>query len=408
MRNRNVFILTITQALASTAGPLVTLVGGIVGAELAPNPAWATLPITIMILGVAVCTIPAAMLMKRVGRKRGFIIAMCLASVATLGTTYALHLSSFPLFCLGMVFIGATNSFVGQFRFAAAESVEPRFASRAVSMIMFGGIIAGFLGPEIGKRTRDLLPLGAYTGAFFTLALLYLVVAGLLALLHPIVPKAQAAEGEERPLSRIILQPTYLVAVLAGMVAYGVMSFIMTATPISMHVHDGFTLDATTTVIQSHVIAMFVPSLFAGLLIERLGAPRVMLVGVLALSICVAIATLNHQWLNYWSALVLLGVGWNFLYMGGTILLTRTYRVRERFKAQAFNDFSVFGVQALASLTAGAAIHAMRWDRLVLLPIPILGLMALAVLLVARRRAPVAQSSLPAAEGPAPRPDGRA
>ena len=384
MGYRNVAILGVSQALAGAAVPLITLIGGVVWTEIAPSPKFATVPQALIVVGVALCTFPAAFVMKRVGRRAGFMGATALAILNALIAAYALHIRSFPLFCLCMVFIGATGSFVNQFRFAAIESVDANRTSRAVSLVLLGGIAGGFLGPEIGRRTRDLLPFGHYTGSFVCLALIYLLVVCLLSFLRLPGVKAQegGATGAERPLSAIVRQPVYLVALLAGVCGYGVMTFLMTATPIAMHVHDGFSMDATAVVIQSHVFAMFVPSLFAGLLIERFGAPKIMMVGVGAMATCVALAAASHQYMNYWGALVLLGVGWNFLYVGGTILLTRTYQPAELFKAQAANDFTVFGIQATASLTAGTIIQALDWSRMVLLVLPLLAVMLVALIVV--------------------------
>ena len=383
MRYRNVVVLGMSQALSGAAAPMITLIGGVVGTQIAPSPKFATVPQSLIVAGTALCTIPAALIMKRVGRRTGFMGATTLASLNALLAAYALHIRSFPLFCLSMLLIGATGSFVNQFRFAAAESVDASRTGRAVSLMLLGGIVGGFLGPEIGRRTINLLPYGAYTGSFVSLALLYVLVLCLLSFLRLPSLKAQAAVGgEERPLGVIVRQPTYLVALGAGVIGYGVMTFLMTATPIAMHVHDGYTMDATATIIQSHVMAMFIPSLFAGLLMERFGAPRVMMAGVGALAGCVALAASGHLYMDYWFALVLLGVGWNFLYVGGTILLTRTYRPKERFKAQATNDFTVFGVQAMASLGAGTVIQMMDWSRMVLLVVPLLIVMFAALLAV--------------------------
>jgi len=383
MGTRNVVILSLSQAFSMCGPPLILLVGGIVGAELAPNPTLATLPLSLGILGLAVSAIPAALIMKRIGRRRGFAASAAWGVLAALLAAYAVANGSFLLFCLAAFMVGMNNAFVQQYRFAAAESVAPNQAGRAVSFVLVGGVAAGILGPEIGKRAKDLLEAGPYVGSFASLALIYLLVFGLALLLRDVAPRADAAQGVERPLRQVVLQPAFLLAMLASCVAYGVMSFIMTATPAQMHVVAGHSLDATTLVIQSHIVAMFLPSLATGLVIERLGVQRVMAVGLAALSATVLLGMASRDFIHYWGALVLLGLGWNFLFIGGTTLLTRSYRPAERFKAQAVNDFTIFGVQAAASISAGAVLFQAGWRVVNLVTLP--ALLALFVALLALR-----------------------
>jgi MFS family permease len=394
---RNVVLLSIATAIGRAGAPMVLLIGGIIGAELAPSPALATLPITITVVGVALFTIPAAMLMKRFGRKSGFIGSSLVTALAALLAAYALGIGSFLLFCTAMVFMGSNMAFVQQYRFAAAESVEPRHVSKAVSFVLLGGVLAGYLGPEIAKRTRDWLDYGLYTGSFVALAVLYIIVIVLLLFLRDVVPQDEGATGGERPLKVVIAQPIYLVAVLAGVISYGVMSFMMTATPISMHKIDGYSLDQTALVIQSHVIAMYLPALFTGFIVARLGVLRVMGVGAVILFACVAIAAVDRTFMHYWGALVFLGLGWNFLFVGGTVLLTRSYRSSERFQAQAVNDFLIFGIQAFASLLAGAVMYYASWRVLSLLNLPFLLLLLVAIAALARYVARPARGGLAAA-----------
>ena len=362
---------------------MVIFLGGIIGADLAPYPSWATLPIALMIIGVALFTIPASLLMKRIGRRLGFMIAIGIAAIASLVAAYAIQTESFVLFCAAILFIGGNTAFVQQYRFAAAESVDSSQAGRAISLVLVGGIMGGYLGPEVAKRAKDLWEFKLYAGSFISLSFLYFLTALLLFFLRDIKPKESDAEGEERPLPVILIQPLYYTAILAGVVGYAVMSLIMTATPISMHIMDGYSLDETAWVIQSHVIAMYLPSLFTGYLVQRFGLFQVMIAGVMLLFFCVGIALPHAHLLHYWGALVLLGVGWNFLFVGGTILLTRNYRPSERFKAQAFNEFTVFGIQALASLSAGTLIYLAGWNWLNMLALPVLAIMLL--LLVIRQ-----------------------
>ena len=321
--------------------------------------------------------------MKQIGRRWGFLTAASIATFAALGVAYAIQTENFVLFCAAIFLIGGNTAFVQQYRFAAAESVDASLAGKAISLVLAGGILGGYLGPEVAKRTKDLWEFKLYAGSFICMSLLYFLNAMLLLFLRDVKQKENIAAGEERPLGAILVQPLYYTAILAGVVGYAVMTLIMTATPISMHIMDGYSLDETAWVIQSHVIAMYFPSLFTGYLVQRFGLLRVMIAGVLLLFVCVGIALQHTHLLHYWGALLLLGVGWNFLFVGGTILLTQNYRPAERFKAQATNDFTVFGIQALASLTAGTLIYLAGWNSLNMLALPVLAIMLL--LLIIRR-----------------------
>jgi len=393
---RNVAILSLSQMFGLTGGVMGVFIGGIIGISLAPTPVLATLPITASIIGVATFTVPASFLMKRIGRKRGFQTAALMAFLAALLAAYAIYLNSFALYCTAMFFIGGNSAFMQQYRFAAVESVEPRISGRAVSIVLLGGVAGGLLGPEIARRTKDLLPYGEYTGSYAALSVIFLVVILLMSFLENIQVTKQAAGGEERPMRQIISQPGFLVAILAGVIAYSVMSLIMTATPISMHSIHGHTLAATGLVIQSHVVAMYLPSLITASIITRMGTLRVMGIGVLSIALCAVLNLIGTQVYNFWSALVLLGIGWNFLFVGGTVLLTRYYLPAERFKAQAFNDFSIFGVQALASLSAGTLIYLTSWTFLNAITLPALAAMILLIVYVSRAApgAPVISPSL--------------
>ena len=380
MNFRNLLLLCFGQALGFTAAPLIIFTGGVTGTALAPSPAWATLPIAAMVVGVALSTIPAAALMKIIGRRLGFIAGSLLAALAALAAAYAIGIHSFWLFCGATLLLGSNLAFVQQYRFAAAESVAPEYAGKAISLVLLGGIVGGFLGPELAKRTKNLLDHGDYAASFACLTLVYIIVAGSLFFLREMRQQDQTAGGHGRPLREIVTQPGYLLAMLGGMVAYGVMSFIMTATPISMHVIDGHSLELTAGVIQSHIVAMYLPALFTGTIIARLGASRVMGLGLFATVACVLLALSGHQPWIYWCALVLLGLGWNFQFLGATVLLTANYRPEERFKAQAVNDFVIFGTQALMSLSAGAVMHRAGWETLNLLTLPFLVAVVLAML----------------------------
>ena len=382
---RNVVILSACQALGSSGLPLVILAGSIVGAALAPASTWATLPMALAVVGSAFFTIPAALVMKRIGRKRSFIIAAIVATAAALVAAFAIAAQSFLIFCTMMVLLGGCTAFVQQYRFAAAESVEHSHVGRAISFVLVGGIVAGFLGPEIGRDARDWLGYGAYSGSFVVLAILYAVSVFLLLFMRDTAARKDDNTGAERPLSKIVVQPTYLAAVFSSAVAFGVMSFVMSSTPLSMHVTDHFSLNNTTLVIQSHIIAMYLPSLFTGFLVERLGTKAMQIIGIILMAAGIVIAASGHTFFNYLTALISIGLGWNFLFVAGTVMLTRSYYPSERFKAQGVNDFAIFTFQALVVLTSGAVFTAANWEVLNLICLPFL-LVMLVLILVTHSR----------------------
>lgn len=368
---------------------MVVFAGGILGAELAPAPVLATLPISFMVLGAALSTVPAALLMRRIGRRKGYMTGAGLGALAALLAAYAAWQSEFAVFCFATGLIGASNAFIQQYRFGAVESVPADQSGQAVAMVLLGGVAAGVLGPLVASSTVDLMPTGHFSGSFLVLAGLFGVVLLLLSLLRHIHIPVEEDTSSERPLRELILQPVYITAMMAGVTAYGVMSFIMTATPLEMHTMHGFSLGETAWVIQSHIIAMYLPSLFSGFLIDRLGLQRMMLLGVGCLLVCVGLGIASRVLLDYWLTLVLLGLGWNFLYVSGTVLLTRSYHPSERFKAQALNDFVIFGIQAITSFSAGTVLFHSNWDVLMMLNLPALLLMLFVIGINQRRFAHV-------------------
>lgn len=382
---RNIPILAFSQALGMSGPPILILLGGIIGADLAPTPALATLPISLLVVGVALFSIPAALLMKKFGRRAGFSSGSLLAAGGSLLAAASIVQGSFYLLCLASLLIGANGAFMQQYRFAAAESAGHRSASRAVSVVLLGGVFAGFFGPRIATLAKDWLPWGEFTGSFFALALIYAGAAVLLLFLKNVLPQEEVVQGPERSIKEIASQPVFMAALLSGAVAYGSMSFIMTATPLHLHHNQHFSLAETSWIIQSHIMAMYLPSLFTGFLMEKLGILRVMLLGIFSMTACVVLAIMGYDLAHYWGALVLLGVGWNFLFVGATVLLTRSYQSQERFKAQASNDFTIFGVQAFSSLSAGTVLYYSNWVILQLGTLPFL-ILVFAVLIGLRRQ----------------------
>lgn len=360
---RTVAVLGTALAFGASTGPLVTLSGGIVGQALAPSPFLATLPVTFLIVGVATSAVPAALLMKWIGRRGGFMTGAALGAAGALVAAAATAMGSFAGFCVATFVMGASGAFAQQYRFAAAESVAAAHAGRAVSLVLVGGIAAGALGPEIGRLGRTWLD-AEFSGAFVIAAI---VQTGVLVLLTAVrVPEPRTEDDTGTPVGTLALlrRPAFALALVASATAYAGMSFIMTATPISMHALDGHSLDDAARVIQSHVVAMYAPSLVTGFLVDWLGVRRMMLAGTLAMLACAATAASSHAVPAYWAGLVLLGVGWNLLFVGGTVQLTRSYQPSERFRAQAVNDLAVFGSQACASLASGAVLFRFGWTAM--------------------------------------------
>ena len=374
--------------MATAGAALVVTIGGIAGTALAPEPALATVPMSLMVVGTATTTVPAALLMRRIGRRWGFVAAAVVAAAASVLAAVALWVESFLLFCAATLLIGGKLAFSQQYRFAAAESVPAAASGRAVSLVLLGAVGGAFLGPELATSPVSVGG-NPFIGSFLALAAVFLVAAALLMLLVDLAPPEDAAgQGARRSLGVIARQPLFVIAVLGGVVGQGVMTFVMTATPISMHVLDGYSLAETAEVIRAHVLAMYVPSLASALLIGWLGSGRLMALGLAAFVVTMVIALQGHAYLHYWVSLVLLGVGWNFLFVGGTSLLVESSRPAERFTAQASNEFCVFGVAALGSLLAGSVVHSAGWEGVLWGSMPLLTAMAagLVWLAVVRRR----------------------
>ena len=367
----NVWILTLAQALMMSVSPIIVFVGGLIGAKLAPVSNMATLPVAAIIIGTAVSVVPVTLVMKKTGRKKAFLFTAIYSVMVSLCISYSVHIGSFYLFCLSVFFIGASVASVMRFRFAAMESVSIELMPSAASSVLLGGIAAAFIGPEIALLGKDIMET-EYTGTFILLAGLFLLSFFVLLTFKNPVVDAIHSNSPQRSLKDISKQPVFWVAILSASIGYMIMSFIMTATPVSMHIMDGHSLNDTKFVIQSHILAMFLPSLVAGWTIRKLGTTKMMMIGLIAYLVCAIIAFSGHQLGNYWVSLVLLGVGWNFLFIGGTTLLPRSYQASERFKVQALNDFTVFGSQAVAALSAGWLVFALGWETILIFTIPII------------------------------------
>lgn len=375
---RQVIILAVAQALFQTASTLVMTVGGLAGARLASTPALATLPIATMFLGTALVTFPASIWMARSGRRPGFVMGALLGVLGGLVAGGGIWLSSLPLLCLGTFLVGAYQAFAQFYRFAASEAATEAFRPRAIALVLGGGIVAAFAGPWLARLGGPLLD-PVYVGSFLLLSLISLLGAGTLLMLQLPASTSQAELGEARSWRTIVTQPTYLVALFGAVTGYGIMILAMAATPLAMVEHHHPLSDAAT-VIQLHVLGMFLPSFFSGSLIAKFGARPVMLTGILILAGHVLTTMTGTGFGSFASALVLLGVGWNFLYVGGTTLLTTTYTPAEKAKAQATNDMTIFAVGLACSFGAGALLNLFGWQRLNLFLLPWLGTAALVLL----------------------------
>ncbi len=349
----------------------VVFVGGLVGKDLAPSEKLSTLPVAMLVVGTACASIPVTLLMRKVGRKLSFISILIFSIAIAITTAVFVYKGSFIGFCTSIFFFGVTSACAMQFRFAAMESVTTDLIPKAASSVLIGGIAAAFLGPEIALIGKDTFSI-PYTGSFILLAFLFLLCLIILIFFQNPAVDHSSKDAPQRALKEIAQQPVFWVAILSATVGYAVMSFIMTATPVSMHVIDGHSLENTKWVIQSHILAMFVPSLIAALIISKLGTTRMMITGLGAYILCIGIAYMGHHIGNYWVSLVLLGIGWNFLFIGGTTLLPQSYQPSERFKVQAVNEFVVFGSQAIASLSAGWIVFTLGWERMLLFTLPII------------------------------------
>lgn len=379
-----VFLLASAQALFQTASVMVMTVGGLAGSQIASRPELATMPIAAMFLGTAAATFPASMWMTRVGRRAGFVLGALLGVAGGIAGAAGIWIGSLPLLSLGTFLIGAYQAFAQFYRFAAGEVADDAFRPRAISLVLAGGVVAALAGPMVGRYGANLFP-AEYAGSFLLLALVSLIGAGVLLGLRVPAPKEEADASAGRPWSAIVLQPAYLVALFGAATGYGVMILAMTATPLAM-VHHHHDLATAATVIQLHVLGMFLPSFFTGTLIARFGVLRIMLTGVLVLAGHVLLTLTGTGFGSFASALILLGVGWNFLYIGGTTLLTTTYTAMERGRAQATNDMTIFAVGLACSFGAAALLQTFDWQMLNVMLLPWLGLAAASLVWLGYRR----------------------
>lgn len=384
---KQVGLLATCQALLLTNSATLIAVNALAGLALAPNPVYATLPITSYVLGSALSTIPASLAMRRIGRRAGFTLGGLFCILGSLLCATAMFLHSLALLCLGTMAIGVYNAFGQYYRFAAVDvtdRLDKSFKERAISLVLAGGIVGGIIGPETSKLTKDLLPV-AFMGSYA--ALILFAIASILVVRKLDIPAPTIAERNEtqRPLGVIARQPAFIVAVLGAMISFGVMNLLMAATPLAMQV-CGFAFNDAAFVLEWHVIGMFAPGFFTGSLIRRFGVLQIMLCGIAIMVLCVAIAMNGVSLPHFWFSLALLGAGWNFIFVGATTLLTEAYAPSEKGKVQGFNDFMVFAAMLTSSFASGAMFASSGWNLLNLLSLPFLAALAGAVLWLAWRR----------------------
>ncbi len=382
--HRNIALLAAAQSLLLANGITLVAINSLLGLQLAPDRRLATLPVTTYVIGGALSTFAAAFFMRRYGRRAGFMLGGSFALVAALLGALAVWQGNFWLLCAATVLAGVYNAFGQQYRFAAADSVELDWKGKAISLTLAGGILGGVFGPELSKLSRSLLE------PPFLASYLVLAVFGILSILIasrlkiPLLTTAEQSHGG-RPMGEIMRQPDVIVAVCAAVCGYATMNLLMTATPLAMD-FCGLQFNDTAFVLQWHVIGMFAPSFFTGDLIKRFGIRTILITGALLMFICAAIALSGVTLMHFWWTLVLLGLGWNFLFIGGTTLLSASCQPAERAKVQGTNDFLVLGTQALTSLGAGVMIMSTGWHSLIYFALPMVALTALVTVLFWRRR----------------------
>lgn len=361
---RNIFVLTAAQALGAASPPIIISLGGLVGQQLSSDPALVTLPVSLFSLGQALGTLPAAFIMRAFGRRNGYLLGACFGISSGLVAALGIFTSSFLIFCLGTFIAGFYASYVQSYRFAATDAATGTLKARAISWVMVGGLIAAIIGPQLVIWTRDALSETPYVGSFISQAALALLAIPVLMLFRsPKTAKAALAGNMGRPLTQILRNPRYILAVAAGVVSYGLMTFVMTAAPIAMVGH-GHSVDHAALGIQWHVLAMFAPSFFTGLLITRFGKERVTAIGLFIIALSAIVALSGVDLGHFWFSLVLLGVGWNFGFIGATAMVADCHTPEERGKAQGANDFLVFGTVACASFFAGSLLHSSGWQTI--------------------------------------------
>ena len=380
--NRNLWLLILSQIFGFTAANVTVFLSGIIGSEISPIKALATFPPSIYVVGIAISTVFAAKVMSVIGRRLGFVLASIGSSLASLLSAYAILNNNFIIFSLSCFFLGTGMAFIHQYRFAAAESVEKQKAPKAVSMLLLAGIVSAFIGISLANFTKNLVSDHVYVGSYLALACFTIMPAIILSFYKNTNLQNDEINlnKEVRSYKEFFLDPKFLQAMFSATFGYVVMAFLMTATPISMHFIHNISVDKVGIVIQFHVLGMFLPSLITGNLINKYGPSNIMYAGTFFYLLTIIMSFFEPNFINYLISLILLGIGWNFLYISGTSLLVTTYQDHEKFKAQGFNDLVVFSATAIGSLSAGVLISITSWKVLNLMCIPFLVLILFSII----------------------------
>ena len=382
MFTKNLIVLAFAQIFSFTAAPITVFLSGIIGSNMINDKSLATLPPALMIIGVAFGSIFASYVMSIKGRKFGFMFSSIITSLAALLASYAVFKNIFLIYCLANIIIGVGSAFAAQYRFAAAESVDKKYAPKAISIILFASMIGALIGPNVATLTKNIIPSVVYSGSYIFLSILTFIPFFIF--IFYTNEKNILINNDSNNIGRsyleLFLQPKFIQAVVGSGLAYCIMSFLMTATPISMHIHNDISLGKTGVVITLHILAMFFPSLITGNLINKFGSSKVMHAGVIVLLFSIFFNFINQSIYNYSIGLILLGLGWNLLFISGTSLLISSYRSEEKFRAQGLNDFIVFGTQAIGALSAGILLNIFGWKLINIFCISLLIIIVLTIL----------------------------
>ena len=385
MINRNLFILSIGQTFSFTAPVVNILLSGIIGSLLININYLATLPTAMMVVGTAFSTLIASKIMSLKGRRFGFSISCLISSSSSLLCAYAIYDSNFIIYCFANLFIGFSLAFAQQYRFAASESVQKENIPRAISMILLLGIVSDLLGSNIVAFTKDLLAI-KYVGSYISLSILTLIPFFFFIFYQELLNDLNNQNNNQKSFLDLLSNKQIVQAISSAGIGYIVMSIIMTATPLSMHLFEKFTLFTTGIVIQLHVVGMFLPSLITGDLIKKFGHSLMIYAGIIILFLCIIINFFFQTYYGYMIGLILLGVGWNFLFVTGSSLLVISYKPEDKFRTQGLNDFVVFTTQALGALSAGFLLYATNWKILNILCIPLLFIVLYFSLIASKKR----------------------
>ena len=384
LARRATVTLSIAQALYITTTLIIIATGGLVGTMIAPVKSLATLPITTFVIGTALTTVPAAMFMRRYGRRPGFMLGAFAGLFSALLAAYAIYERDFQLFCSATLLQGVYQAFAQQYRFAAADLASENYKAKAISYVLAGGIAGGIVGPLVIIYTKDALEPVLFAGSYIVSAGVSVLAVMVLATLKIPNEQNESLVGTERPMREIFTQPRLIVAMICGMVSYGVMNLVMTASPIAM-VICGFSVDDASWAIQWHVVAMYLPSFFTGHLINRFGASRIVMIGLVMLLGTGIAGLVGITFTNFAIGLILLGIGWNFGFIGATSMVTDCYLPAEKNKVQGINDFSVFAVVALSSLTSGGLLATFGWNAVNIAVFPMVAICFGALIIMAIR-----------------------